>query len=69
MISEATDAVIISDALRTPVTAQRLDDSRIIIRAPGRVMIFSEAEMSRSIDFVRNEPQLGHLQRFPVVAK
>lgn len=65
----SSDAVIISDPLRTPVTAQRLEDNRIIIRAPGRVMLFSDAEMARLIDFVRNEPQLGHLQRFPVVAK
>jgi hypothetical protein len=57
-----TDAVVISDPLRVPVTAQRLNDGRIIIRTPGRpVTFFSVDEIDRLARFARGE---GYLQRY-----
>ena len=65
-----TDAVIISDALRVPVTAQRLEDGRTIIRTPGKpAMIFSVDEIGRLARFARDEPELGRLECFPAAPK
>lgn len=45
------DARVISDSGRVPVTAQRLEDGRILIRTPGKpVQIFSRTEIQRLAD-------------------
>jgi hypothetical protein len=57
-----TDALVISDPLRVPVTAQRLQDGRIIIRTPGKPMIiFSVSEIDRLASFA-HQPRI---QRYP----
>ncbi len=54
-----TDAVIISDPLRVPVTAQRLEDGRTIIRTPGKpAMIFSRDEVDRLARFAADKPTI-----------
>jgi hypothetical protein len=68
-MSEQQDCNVISDPHRVPITCQRIDGARVLIRTPGRpVLIFSESELDRLFTFVRNEPQLGRLQRFPAPA-
>jgi hypothetical protein len=60
-------ATIISDPLRVPVAARRLDDGRILIHTPGKpTLIFSVSEIDRLSEFAHDdEPQLGRLERFP----
>lgn len=59
-----TESIVISDPLRLPVTAQRLEDGRIILYAPGRkAMFFSASEVERLYDFAVNR---ATIQRFPV---
>ncbi|SPM32036.1 hypothetical protein [Mycobacterium terramassiliense] len=56
------DSCIISDPSRCPVTAQRREDGRIIVRTPGRpLQFFSPAEIDRLARFARGE---GVLQRY-----
>jgi hypothetical protein len=56
-------ATIISDPLRSMVTATRQADGRILVRAANRFLVFTEAEVLRLADFVRG---LGTIQRHPV---
>lgn len=57
------DTCVISDPLRVPVTAQRLDDGRIIIRTPGRpAILFSADEIDRLARFAANR---AVMQRYP----
>ncbi|SBS78259.1 hypothetical protein MHPYR_530046 [uncultured Mycobacterium sp.] len=47
-----TDSNIISDPYRVPVTAQRLEDGRIILHTPGRqAQFFSPSEVARLYEF------------------
>jgi len=63
------DSAIISDPLRVPITAQRKSDGCVIIRGHrSNTLILSESELSRLISFTRDEPRLGKLQRYPVMA-
>jgi hypothetical protein len=63
------DTAIISDPFRVPVTAQRIEDGRVIIRTPGKsTMILSASEVDRLARFAADKPELGRLERFPVPA-
>ena len=54
------ETTLISDPMRTPVLAQRLEDGRILVRSPGeRIMLFSIAELDRLHKFANG---LGTLQ-------
>lgn len=56
-------SAVISDPLRIPVTAHRLQDGRIVVRAPGRQpMFFSTDEVQRLSDFASGR---AHIQRYP----
>lgn len=58
------DSCVISDPLRVPVTAQRVDDGRILVRAPGRSkLLFSVAEIERLAAFAGNK---ATIQRYPM---
>ncbi len=59
---DLTDAIIISDPLRVPVTAQHLADGRILIRTPGKPpLLLSPTELDRLAAFAND---LGVLQRY-----
>lgn len=58
------DSLIVSDPHRTPITAQKRQDGGVVLRGTRCMLILSEAELDRVIDFVRDEPRLGQLQRF-----
>jgi hypothetical protein len=64
-----TDAVIISDRYRQPVTAQRHRDGGVLLRTARSLIILSEAEFDRAVAFVRDEPVKARLQRFPMAPK
>jgi hypothetical protein len=51
--------IVISDHMRIPVTAQRLEDGRILIRTPGKsVAIFNLDEIERLYKFARGQGQI-----------
>lgn len=57
------DAIVISDPMRVPTTAQRREDGKIIVRVPGKdvnTLIFSPAEIERLYRFSQG---LGTMQR------
>jgi hypothetical protein len=49
------DCALISDKLRSPITATRQNDGRIIVRAANRFLMFTDAEIFRLASFARNE--------------
>jgi hypothetical protein len=54
---------VISDPLRSPVTAQRQADGRIIVRTPGRaLMILSVDEIDRLARFASHKATLQRFQ-------
>lgn len=58
-----TECAIISDPLRIPLVAQRLDDGRVMLRTPGRPPLFlSPQEVDRLSAFASNR---ATLQRYP----
>ena len=63
-MADDLDSAIISDKFRVPVTATRIENNGVILRAPGKTMILSATELSRLIAFIHNAPQLGHLAHF-----
>jgi hypothetical protein len=52
------DSVVISDAYRTPIVAQKRTDADggVAIRGPKSVLILSDSELDRLVAFVRGEP-------------
>jgi hypothetical protein len=63
-----TDAIVISDRYRTPTTASRRDNGGVMLRQGHRFVVLEAAEFERVAEFVRDEPELGKLARFAVVA-
>ena len=59
------DAIVINGR-RTPTTAQRRENGGVVLRQGHRFVALDGAEFQLVIDFVRDEPQLGKLARFPV---
>lgn len=59
-----SDSLIISDPYRSPITAQKRQDGGVVLRGSRSMMILSEAELDRVVEFVRDEPRLGQLQRY-----
>jgi hypothetical protein len=65
MIDDLTgSAAIVSDPLRTPVTAQRRECGGVFLRSSRSFIALSDAEFSRLVEFVQDAPQLGHMQVF-----
>jgi uncharacterized membrane protein len=58
-----TDAAIISDKFRTPITAQKRHDGDMIPRGPRNLLILSASEMQLLAAFADNRPCI---QRFPI---
>lgn len=60
------DAIVISDRYRTPTTAQRRDNGGVLVRQGHRFIALDTNEFDALVSFVRAEPELGKLARFPV---
>jgi hypothetical protein len=52
------DSAIISDRLRTPITAQKRDQGGAVLRRHHNFIALSESEFDRLTAFVRNEAKL-----------
>jgi hypothetical protein len=61
-MTESPDTAVISDPLRTPITAQKRETGGVVIRSARSFIALSDSEISRLIEFV--SPQLGQLQVF-----
>jgi len=60
------EVIVISDRYRTPTTASCRENGGVVLRQGHRFVALDGAEFQLVIDFVRDEPQLGKLARFPV---
>jgi hypothetical protein len=59
------DAIVINGR-RTPTTVQRRrDGDGLLVRQGHRYVVFDAAELDQLLAFVRDEPELGKLARFP----
>ncbi|MGV0050113.1 hypothetical protein ACRU43_12875 [Mycobacterium colombiense] len=57
-----TNAVIISDPLRVPITAERRADGGVVVRGHFRgVLALSDGEINRLTSFALNK---AHIQRY-----
>jgi hypothetical protein len=63
-----TESVVIGAGYRTPTIAQRRENGGLLLRQGGRFIILDAAELGEVLAFVRDEPQLGRIERFPVTA-
>ena len=62
------ESLIITDRYRTPVVAEQRTDGGVVRAAPANFIALNRAELDRLVSFVRDEPRLGTLQRFPVTS-
>lgn len=58
------DAIVINGH-RSPTTVQRRDSGGLVVRQGGRYVLLDAAELDQLLAFVRDEPELGKLARFP----
>lgn len=58
------DAIVINGH-RSPTTVQRRDSGGLVVRQGGRYVLLDAAELDQVLAFVRDEPELGKLARFP----
>ncbi len=58
------DAIVINGH-RSPATVQRRDSGGLVVRQGGRYVLLDAAELDQLLAFVRDEPELGKLARFP----
>jgi hypothetical protein len=61
-----TDALIISDPLKIPLTAQKQSDGGVILRGHKSVLILSQSELDRLFAFAHNR---AVIQRYPMAPK
>ncbi len=58
------DAIVLNGH-RTPTTVhRRRDGGGLVVRQGGRYVVVDAAELDQLLAFVRDEPQLGKLQRY-----
>ena len=58
------DAIVINGH-RSPTTVQRRDSGGLVVRQGGRYVLLDAAELDQLLAFVRDQPELGKLARFP----
>jgi hypothetical protein len=61
-----TGAIVVSERYRTPATAQRRENGGVLLRQGHRYVALDATEFQLVVDFVRDEPPLGKLQRYAI---
>jgi hypothetical protein len=62
------EAILVSDRFRSPVTAEKRENGGIVLWGPRSMIVLSRTELQRVFDFAFDQPRLGELQRYPVMA-
>jgi hypothetical protein len=63
------DAIVVGTRFRAPTTASRRENGGVVLRQGHRYVALDATEFQLVVDFVRDEPELGQLARFPIAPK